>query len=138
MFIDPENPIIQLCAQGMELEGDPSKAAAVFMEAWNRASSDSEKAIAAHYVARHQDAIAGKLLWDEKALHHAKLSEETAIRAFYPSLYLNIAKCHEDLQAFDEALRHYCLAQQYAKELPDDGYSRFIRDGINRGIARVS
>jgi tetratricopeptide (TPR) repeat protein len=138
MLIDPENPVVQLCARGMELEGDPLKAAAVFRQAWQLAVSDADKCIAAHYIARHQDSIAEKLSWDALALHHALLVEDEQIAGFYPSLYLNIAKGYEDLQAFEKALAHYHQAERYAAHLPDDGYAHFIRGGISTGIARVS
>lgn len=72
MPIDPHNPIISLCAQGIEKEGS-AEATDMFLRAWQLASNDLERCVAAHYVARHQSTIAEKLRWDEQALRlHSK------------------------------------------------------------------
>ena len=65
-----------------------------------------------------------------------KLGNEA--RPALPSLYLNIAKCHEDLQEMDEAMKHYKLAQCFASFLDDDGYGNMIRAGIQKGLGRAS
>ena len=57
-----------------------------------------EKFISAHYVARHQENIQDKLKWDETALNLALKINDKNIKGALPSLYLNIAKCHEDLK----------------------------------------
>lgn len=134
-----ENDIVSLCASGMEQEGlgDKQKAMELFNEAWTKAITDYEKAIAAHYVARHQPGIREKLHWDLLALKHAALSGEE-VKGFFPSLYLNIAKGHEDLGEKADALHHYGLALKSASYLSDDGYGKMIRGGIEAGIKRIS
>src|ERR1700679_3904832 len=136
MNFDPENPIIKLCGQGMLLEGDDnvSAAAELFMQAWNEASNDFEKFTAAHYVARHQNTVADKLRWDEVSLNLALNINDDGIKGAYPSLYLNVAKCHEDLKDFDKENENYQLALLYTGFLNDDGYGNMIRAGINNGI----
>ncbi|SDF29716.1 rifampin ADP-ribosylating transferase [Mucilaginibacter pineti] len=140
MQFDPGNPINKLCAQGMLLEGEakPAEAAALFLQAWEQAINPSEKFVAAHYMARHQASPEDKLQWDETALQFALQSDEPEIEHVYPSLYLNIAKCHEDLQDYVQANENYRLALHYAALLPDDGYSNMIRSGINSGLDRVN
>ena len=73
MDFNQDNKIVQLCARGMELEGLGQSAEAIFLfgEAWNTATTDFEKFVAAHYVARHQETAAEKLIWDKIALKHA-------------------------------------------------------------------
>jgi len=139
MQFDPENPVNKLCAQGMMLEGEarPAEAAELFGQAWEKASNPIEKFTAAHYVARHQKSVADKLRWDEAALQYALQADDPEIQHVYPSLYLNIAKCHEDLKAYDQAKENYRLALHYAESLPDDGYCNMIRSGINSGLARL-
>lgn len=138
MVFDPENPVIQRCAQGMELEGsDPAAAKQLFLEAWEMAANDLEKLTAAHYVARQQSSVSEKLLWDERALQHALNLEDDQLKSTYPSLYLNIAKCHEDLGNADKALEHYLLAEHFTAFLPDDGFGNLLRSGIRKGIERV-
>ncbi|UOE49529.1 hypothetical protein MTO98_00400 [Mucilaginibacter sp. SMC90] len=139
MQFDPENHVNKLCAQGMLLEGEAKRdeAAALFHQAWNEATNALEKLIAAHYVARHQQSVADKLKWDETALKFAFEIEGQEIKGVYPSLYLNIAKCHEDLEDFDKARENYQSALSYTSFLPDDGYGNMIKAGINNGIERV-
>lgn len=137
--MDSENHIVKLCASGMEQEGlgEKQKAAGLFNEAWKMASTDYEKAVAAHYVARHQPDVQQKLNWDVLALKHAELSHED-VKGFFPSLYLNIAKGYEDLLEKEHALYHYHLALGSVEQLGDDGYAKMIRAGIEAGIKRIS
>jgi rifampin ADP-ribosylating transferase len=139
MQFDPENPINKLCAKGMMLEGEgkPEQALLLFEQAWNEATNNTEKFTAAHYVARRQETIAGKLIWDETALNLALAINTNEIKAIYPSLYLNVAKCYEDLQEFTQAHNNYLLALNFAVFLPADGYGDMIKAGINNGINRV-
>lgn len=123
----------------MELEGEGKKKEALklFQKAWNEATNYFEKFTAAHYVARHQNTIADKLRWDETALAFALKLEDEGIKGAYPSLYLNIAKCHEDLKDFEKAKKNYELALSFSNVLPDDGYSKIIKGGIKNGMERI-
>ena len=67
MHVDPANPVVQLCAAGMAIEGDPLGARALFAEAWALQSDDYEACIAAHYVARHQATAEETLRWNALA-----------------------------------------------------------------------
>lgn len=140
MQFDPDNNIVKLCAQGMgkEGEGKSEEAYQLFTQAWNEATSDFEKFTAAHYVARHQKTVADKLQWDEVALGIALKINDESIKSTYPSLYLNIAKCYEDLNDFDKAKKNYQMALSFTTLLQDDGYASMIRAGITKGIERVS
>ena len=55
----------------MEGEGKPEDASRLFLQAWNEATNDFEKYIAAYYVARHQDNVRDKLKWLKTALRFA-------------------------------------------------------------------
>src|SRR5579864_6491359 len=108
MHFDPNNTIVQFCAKGMELEAtQPSEAKALFIQAWNEAKTDIEKFTAAHYVARQQPSTKDKLHWDKTALEFALKIEDDGIKSNYPSLYLNIAKCYEDLGDYNNAHINY-------------------------------
>src|SRR5277367_5389907 len=99
MHFDPDNKIVKLCAEGMMAEGrgQMEAAKALFLQAWHESESDFEKFTAAHFVARHQENVSDKLKWDELALEMAKKIKDESIKSSYPSLYLNIGKCYEDL-----------------------------------------
>lgn len=135
MLYDPQNKTVQRCAQGMTLEGEGR--GEVFRQAWDEATTDLEKFIAAHYVARHQPGASAKLQWDKTALDHAQLVPDTQVKGAYSSLYLNIAKDYEDLHEFIQARAHYETALSYTPFLSDDGYGKMIRAGITAGIERI-
>lgn len=63
MEFDPNNNVVKLCAQGMDMEGKGNleEASKLFFQAWEEATNDFEKFTAAHYVARHQKSAADKL-----------------------------------------------------------------------------
>jgi tetratricopeptide (TPR) repeat protein len=140
MQVDLNNKIVKLCAQGMDMEGNgnPEEASKYFLQAWNEATNDFEKFTAAHYVARHQKSVADKLNWDETALQLALKINDDTIKGSYPSLYLNIAKCYEDLNDFDNARKNYQLALSFTNLLSDSGYGNMIKGGIMNGIERVA
>ena len=139
MQFDPNNNVVKLCAQGMDMEGKgkPEDASRLFLQAWKEATNEFEKFTAAHYVARHQKSIEDKLKWDETALQLALKINNDTVKGTFPSLYLNIAKCYEDLNDFDNARKNYQLALSFTSLLPDSGYGNMIKGGIMNGIARV-
>lgn len=139
MEFDPNNNVVKLCAQGMEMEGKgkPEEATKFFYQAWSEATNDFEKFTAAHYVARHQKSITDKLKWDETALQMALKINDGVVEETFPSLYLNIAKCYEDLNDFDNAKKNYDLALSFADFLPGNGYGNMVKGGIMKGLERV-
>ncbi|MBN9313955.1 hypothetical protein [Elizabethkingia miricola] len=140
MLFDPDNNVVKLCAQGMNLEGKGKlkDANRLFLQAWKEATNDFEKFTAAHYVARYQKSVEEKLKWDETALQLAFKIDDDTIKETYPSLYLNIAKCYEDLNDFVNAKKNYQLALSFTNKLPDNGYGDIIIEGIKNGIKRVT
>src|SRR5437868_15318749 len=105
MDFNPNNKIIKLCIQGMQLEGEgkPEEASRLFLQAWNESTNDFEKFTAAHYVARHQENVSDQLKWLETALHSALNVNDDAVKGAFPSLYSNIPKCYEELADLDIA-----------------------------------
>ena len=104
---------------GMEEKGKPEEASRIFLQAWNEATNDFEKFLAAHYVARHQKGVADKLKWLETALQFALKINNDTVKSAFPALYLNIAKCYEDLGDAEKAKDNYELANSF-KEKPSD------------------
>ena len=123
MEFNPNNNVIKLCIQGMEMEGNDKQeeASRLFLQAWNEARNDFEKFLAAHYVARHQKNVPDKLKWLETALQFALKINNDAVKAAFPSLYLNIAKCYEDLSDLDKAKKNYELANSFSDKPSDKG-----------------
>jgi hypothetical protein len=52
-------------------------------------------------------------------------------------MYLNIAKCYEDLNALEKARSNYETAFSFANFLPDNGYGKMIKEGIEKGIQKT-
>ena len=121
MEFDPNNNVIKLCLQGMGMEekGKPEDASKLFFQAWSESTTDFEKFIATHYVARHQKNVSDKLKWLETALQFALKINNDSVKSAFPSLYLNLANCYEDLNNADKAKKNYKLATSF-KDKPSD------------------
>ncbi len=132
-MIDPTNPVVVLCARGMEAEGrlEPEVARALFLEAWEQARDDYEASIAAHYVARHQSDPAEARRWNQVALDRALADGTERIGGFLPSLHLSLG--HSLEQAGDLALarEQFALGAGRLDLVPEGPY----RDLIGRGLA---
>lgn len=123
MEFDPNNNVVKLCLQGMEMEGKDylEEASRLFLQAWNEAANDFEKFIAAYYVARHQKNVHDRLKWLETALQFALKINNDAVKSAFPALYSNIAICYEDFGDFDNAKKNYELANSFTDNPSDDG-----------------
>ncbi len=121
MEFNPNNPIIKLCLLGMSVEakGKPEEANRLFLQSWNEATDDFEKFMAAHYVAQYQKNVSDRLKWLETVLQYALIVNDDTVQAAYPSLYLNIAKCYEDLNDPDNAKMNYELSKSFS-DIPSD------------------
>ena len=123
MEFNPNNHVVKLCLQGMDMEGKgkPGEAGRLFLQAWNEATNDFEKYTAAYYVARHQKNVADKLKWLETALQFALKINNDNVSGAFPSLYSGIAKCYEDLGDFDNAKKNSELSIAFTGKLSDKG-----------------
>ncbi|HWJ27205.1 MAG TPA: NAD(+)--rifampin ADP-ribosyltransferase [Flavisolibacter sp.] len=123
MEFDPNNNVIKLCVQGMDMEGKgkPEEASSIFLQAWNEATNDFEKFTAAYFVARHQKNVPDKLKWLETSLRFAFKINDVTVKGAFPSLYLNIAKCYEDLGDFDNAKKNHEIANSFTDNPSDNG-----------------
>ena len=123
MEFSPNNHVVKLCLRGMGMEGKgkTEEAGKLFLQAWSEATNDSEHFISAHYVARHHKNISDKLKWLETALQFALQIDDDTVKSAFPSLYSNIAKCHEGLNDPDKAKKNHELASSFKHKLSDKG-----------------
>ncbi len=123
MEFSPNNSIVKLCIQGMAKDdgGRPEAAREVFLQAWNEATDNFEKFLAAHFVARHQDEAFERLRWHERSVQYALAADDPAARSALSTLYSNIAKCWEDLGDTDRAKMNLDLANALSGEPSDPG-----------------
>ncbi len=138
--IDPDNPVVRLCAQGMQAEGEgrPQEARALFLQAWEARTDDYEACIAAHYVARHPDSARDALHWNQTALDRAHAVTDGRVLGFYASLCLNLGKSHEDLGNLAAAREHYARAAASLHDVPDGPYRDLVHGGVTRALARLA
>lgn len=123
MEFSPNNNVVKLCVQGMAMEGkgEPEQAGRLFLQAWNEATDDFERYIAAYFVGRHQESSSDKLKWLQTALQFALKTDDYSAKGAFTTLYSNIAKCYEDLGDADNAKRNYDLANASGDQPPDSG-----------------
>lgn len=123
MKFDPINPVIKLCMQGMALEdsGQSEDAAALFQRAWQEATDDYERFLAAYHLSRQQKSIPDQLKWLETSLGCAHQVAGENVTSAYPALYTRIAQCYEALGDADQAGRNRDLAHTYTGRPTDEG-----------------
>ena len=124
--------------------GDREEARNRFGALWSEigeAGDPLHRCTLAHYLADTQDDPGDELAWDLRALAAADgLSQERlaqhraalAVRAFYPSLHLNLAADYVKLQRPEAARVHLDRARAATDALGDDGYADGIRAAIDR------
>lgn len=123
MEFSPFNHVVKLCLHGMEMEekGEPGEASKLFLQGWHEATNDFEKFLAAHYIARQQKTVSDKLNWLETTLQFALKVNDSAVESAFPALYLNIAKCYEDLNNPAKAKENSELANSFKYSSSDKG-----------------
>lgn len=123
MWMDLNNPVVQLVVQGTQAEfrGDRPAACGFYQQAWELATNDLEACIAAHYVARCQDSPPEALRWNQEALDRADRARDERVQDFYPSLYLNMGQSYERMGRAAEAQRYYRMAAELGADHQMDG-----------------
>ncbi|MGW6872715.1 hypothetical protein ACWGHA_10310 [Streptomyces xanthophaeus] len=134
--MDPDNPVVRLCSQGMQAEAEDRAADArdLFARAWEAASDDYEACVAAHYLARHQPTPEQTLHWNRVCLDRADLVGDDRVTGFYASLHLNTAKAYGDLDDPDRAREHFVLAASHVGGVPPGPYADWLRTAVAEGL----
>ncbi|MER6104124.1 hypothetical protein ABT115_17795 [Streptomyces sp. NPDC001832] len=129
--------------------GDREEARNRFGELWSEIGEDGDalhRCTLAHYMADTQDDPGDELAWDLRALtaagsltdeRAAQDSDALAVRAFYPSLHLNLAADYVKLQRPEAARIHLERARAASGALADDGADDGYGGGVRAAIARL-
>ena len=127
--------------------GDREEARERLLGLWAELGEDGDplhRCTLAHYLADTQDDPTDELAWDLRALSAAdELTDgrdagdagqkgAVAVRAFYPSLHLNLAADYVKLDRPDAARTHIRRARTACAVLADDGYGNGVRAAIGR------
>lgn len=136
MTMDPDNPVIKLCAQGMaaEARGETDEAARLFQRAWEAATDDYESCVAAHYVARHQPTPEKTLCWNQESLTRADRVGDERVTGFYASLHFAVGRAHAELDDAVEARRHFELAARRLSDVSPGEYADQLRRSIDERL----
>lgn len=135
--MDPTNPVVALCAQGMAVDGSPIEALRFFELAWAARRDDFDAAVAAHFVARHQPTAAATLHWNALAVQHAEAVSDGRCNELLASLYLNLGDSHARVAQREPARTAVRRAADYLSRLPPGGYRDFVAMGIDRLARRL-
>ncbi|MBT3153927.1 hypothetical protein HTV45_24165 [Streptomyces sp. CHD11] len=124
--------------------GDREEARHRFLGLWAEIGEHGDplhRCTLAHYLADTQDDPGDELAWDLRALTAAEEAADDragahenspAVRAFYPSLQLNLAADYARLGRSDAARSHLHRARDAARTLADDRYGQGVRSAIRR------
>jgi hypothetical protein len=137
-MIDRDNPVVQLCAAGMAVDGDPDAAHTLFQQAWESRRDDYDASIAAHFLARHQPSPADTLRWNRIAAAHAEAVPDNRAEPLLASLYLNLADSYLALGNRADAATTAELGVAALQYLPVDGYREFVERGLRRLQSRLA
>ncbi|MFJ9691027.1 hypothetical protein [Kitasatospora sp. NPDC101183] len=117
--------------------GRPAEERAGFEALWEALGEGDvlHRCVLAHYLADLQDDPREELEWDRRALAAAERARtyESAlqVRAFYPSLHLNLASDHLKLGEPDLAREQLERAVRSLDALPGDAYGAGIRSAVD-------
>ena len=131
--------------------GEHDAARRVFETLWEDVGGDGgdplHRCAVAHAMADVQDDPADELVWDLRALAAADLISDrraaqagmtASVASLYPSLHLNLAECYRKLGRQEPAREHLRRGLAAAGALPDDGYGRMVRGGLERLADRLA
>lgn len=108
---------------------------------WAELGADGDavqQCLLAYYLAGVQDDAHDALAWDLRALQAARgAADESAVRGFYPALYLRLAADYARLGRIAEARRELAEARVAAGRAGDGDFAAGVRAGIGRLAARL-
>lgn len=113
--VDLNRHSVALCAAGTQTEFERrlDEAMRLYRRAWDEASDDYERCVAAHYIAHLESDSREQLRWNLLALEHAGLAEPRLVEPFLGSLYVNLGHSYELNGDPALANRYYALAEQH-------------------------
>ncbi|WNI26007.1 hypothetical protein [Streptomyces sp. ITFR-16] len=129
--------------------GDREEARNRFGALWSEIGDEGDalqRCTLAHYMADTQDDPGDELAWDLRALTAAQAltdaraaghEDALAVRAFFPSLHLNLAADYVKLHRPVAARIHLDRAREASGVLADDGMDDGYGGGVRAAIGRL-
>ncbi|GAB92388.1 hypothetical protein [Gordonia rhizosphera] len=135
-------------AVGISLGGERERGREELLACWSAAgdSDAGQRCVIAHYLADLQSELDDEVMWDERALdaYSRVRGPELApvgiddARGMAPSLHLNLGDGYLRQGKTGSAREHAAAGLAMADALPDDGYGKLIRDGLDRLSTRIA
>lgn len=138
MTFDLTNPVVALCVAGVQREGTPADALALYEQAWVARTDDFDASVAAHYVARLQATPELTLHWNAVSLRHAEFLTDARLATLLPSLCLNLAESYRLAGRTEESDRVARRGHDALDGLPAGGYAEMVRGGLDRVLAHLA
>lgn len=136
-----------LTAVGRSLTGDRDGGREALEACWAETEprDHAYRCVLAHYLADVQDSLDDEVAWDRRALdEYPRLSRDALVpvgipdaAGLAPSLHLNLGDGYRRQGRFAEAADQLHQGQTTVEVLPDDGYGRMIREGLDRLADRL-
>ncbi len=112
MSLTPSTLPLTLAGIQAEFERRDDDARQLYAQAWDAATDDYERCVAAHYVGHLEADPAAALRWHLAALDHARQADAELVADFLPSLYVNLGRAYELTGAVALAEHYYQLAAE--------------------------
>jgi hypothetical protein len=136
-----------LAAIGRSQTGDRDGGRDALDACWAQTGPDDHayRCVLAHYLADLQDSLDDEVTWDRTALEeYPRLDRDALVpvgipdaAGLAPSLHLNLGDGYRRQGRPDAAAEQLALGQTAVGVLPDDGYGRMIREGLDRLADRL-
>jgi rifampin ADP-ribosylating transferase len=121
MPFDPNNPIVKQCLRAMAVESaDAAQARRIALEAWEEATDDFERFLAAYHAARFQEHHAERIRWLETSLECAIRSDDLSARTALAAIHARLAEAYNERGDGEHAAKHRALAESVAQSVPQD------------------
>ena len=136
-----------MAAVAVVQSGDHTEGRRQLLRLWNESgliNSPQQRCIVAHFLADTEKDVTAELAWDLLALESATGEREgdgnpllPILAGFLPSLHLNVGDAYRRAGDHGRASVHVKAGLRWAEALPDDGYARMIKTGLNRLQTRL-
>lgn len=121
MPFDSSNPIVKLCLRAMAVEStDTTESRRIALQAWEEATDDFERFLAAYHVARFQEDQAERIRWLETSLACEARSGDPSARTARGALHVKLAEAHDERGDREQAAKQRALAEAVAHSAEQD------------------
>lgn len=123
-IFNPQNKIIRLCMLGMNLieeQGDFEEGMDTLKKALSESENDFDRFIVTYKTAKYEKESSIKLRLLEECKQYIIKSDDYGVKSTFSTIYLDIARCYEELGDLEKAKANYELSDLYNTNPCDEG-----------------